>query len=117
MVAIRLLRLTFLNLNVRESRSVLVHQLSKKLTQRIPFKTKGIHVASAFHPTRSMFFAATKKDVRVYDLLKQKLVKKLEPGVREISSLAIHPGGMSFSFWSDTPPPHVLEYTHTSDPL
>lgn len=98
MVAIRLLRLTFLNLNVRESRSVLVHQLSKKLTQRIPFKTKGIHVASAFHPTRSMFFAATKKDVRVYDLLKQKLVKKLEPGVREISSLAIHPGGMSFSF-------------------
>ncbi|KAL1537741.1 Ribosome biogenesis protein 1 [Salvia divinorum] len=76
-----------------ESRSVLVHQLSKKLTQRIPFKTKGIHVTSAFHPTRSMFFAATKKDVRVYDLLKQKLVKKLEPGVREISSLAIHPGG------------------------
>ncbi|XP_042030365.1 ribosome biogenesis protein BOP1 homolog [Salvia splendens] len=76
-----------------ESRSVLVHQLSKKLTQRIPFKTKGIHVSSAFHPTRSMFFAATKKDVRVYDLLKQKLVKKLEPGVREISSLAIHPGG------------------------
>lgn len=76
-----------------ESRSVLIHQLSKGLTQRIPFKTKGIPVSTAFHPTRSIFFTATKKDVRVYDLLKQKLIKKLEAGVREISSVAIHPGG------------------------
>ncbi|KAL0365018.1 UNVERIFIED_CONTAM: Ribosome biogenesis protein BOP1 [Sesamum angustifolium] len=78
---------------VRESRSVLIHQLSKRLTQRIPFKTKGIPVSTAFHPTRSIFFTATKKDVRVYDLLKQKLIKKLDAGVREISSIAIHPGG------------------------
>ncbi|KAL0357188.1 UNVERIFIED_CONTAM: Ribosome biogenesis protein BOP1 [Sesamum calycinum] len=60
---------------------------------RIPFKTKGIPVSTAFHPTRSIFFTATKKDVRVYDLLKQKLIKKLDAGVREISSIAIHPGG------------------------
>ncbi|KAF8411858.1 hypothetical protein HHK36_004417 [Tetracentron sinense] len=33
------------------------------------------------------------KNVRVYDLVKQKLVKKLEAGVREISSIAIHPAG------------------------
>ncbi|KAL0422252.1 UNVERIFIED_CONTAM: Ribosome biogenesis protein BOP1 [Sesamum latifolium] len=85
--------LLFLNLVVRESRAVLIHQLSKRLTQRIPFKTKGIPVSTAFHPTRSIFFTATKKDVRVYDLLKQKLIKKLEAGVREISSIAIHPGG------------------------
>ncbi|KAL8488580.1 hypothetical protein ACS0TY_024748 [Phlomoides rotata] len=76
-----------------ESRSVLIHQLSKKMTQRIPFKTKGIPVSTAFHPTRSIFFTATKKDVRVHDLLKQKLIKKLDSGVREISSLAIHPNG------------------------
>ncbi|KAL0372003.1 UNVERIFIED_CONTAM: Ribosome biogenesis protein BOP1 [Sesamum calycinum] len=61
--------------------------------KRVPFKTKGIPVSTAFHPTRSIFFTATKKDVRVYDLLKQKLIKKLEAGVREISSIAIHPGG------------------------
>ncbi|KAK4401985.1 Ribosome biogenesis protein BOP1 [Sesamum angolense] len=85
--------LLFLDLVVRESRSVLIHQLSKRLTQRIPFKTKGIPVSTAFHPTRSIFFTATKKDVRVYDFLKQKLIKKLEAGVREISSIAIHPGG------------------------
>ncbi|KAL6517766.1 Ribosome biogenesis protein 1 [Orobanche minor] len=76
-----------------ESRSVMIHQLSKRLTQRFPFKTKGIPVSTAFHPTRSMFFTATKKDVRVYDLLKQKLIKKLDGGVREISSIAIHTGG------------------------
>ncbi|KAK4476833.1 hypothetical protein RD792_015993 [Penstemon davidsonii] len=57
------------------------------------FKTKGIPVSIAFHPTRSIFFTATKKVVRVYDLLKQKLIKKLDAGVREISSIAIHPGG------------------------
>ncbi|CAI0427358.1 unnamed protein product [Linum tenue] len=77
----------------RESKSVMIHQLSKKLTQRLPFKLKGIAVSSVFHPTRSIFFAVTKKNVRVYDLLKQKLIKKLETGLREVSSIAIHPGG------------------------
>ncbi|CAI9773280.1 unnamed protein product [Fraxinus pennsylvanica] len=76
-----------------ESRSVLIHQLSKKLTQRIPYKLRGLPVSSAFHPIRSIFFISTKKDVRVYDLLKQKLIKKLEPGVREVSAIAIHPSG------------------------
>lgn len=76
-----------------ESRAILIHQLSKKQTQRIPFKLHGLPVSTAFHPTRSVFFISTKKNVRVYDLLKQKLIKKLEAGVREVSSIAIHPGG------------------------
>ncbi|KAG5528390.1 hypothetical protein RHGRI_029154 [Rhododendron griersonianum] len=78
---------------LRESRAILIHQLSKKVTQRIPFKLHGLPVSSTFHPTRSVFFVSTKKNVRVYDLLKQKLVKKLETGFREVSSIAIHPGG------------------------
>ncbi|KAI5661611.1 hypothetical protein M9H77_20934 [Catharanthus roseus] len=76
-----------------ESRAILVHQLSKRQTQRMPFKLHGLPVSTAFHPTRSIFFISTKKNVRVYDLLKQRLVKKLETGVREVSSIAIHPGG------------------------
>nr|XP_027074742.1 ribosome biogenesis protein BOP1 homolog isoform X2 [Coffea arabica] len=76
-----------------ESKAVLVHQLSKGLTQRIPFKLHGLPVSTAFHPTRSIFFISTKKNVRIYDLLKQRLIKKLETGVREVSSIAIHPGG------------------------
>lgn len=76
-----------------ESRAILIHQLSKKLTQRIPFKLHGLPVSSIFHPTRSIFFISTKKNVRVYDLLKQKLIKKLETGLREVSSIAVHPAG------------------------
>ncbi|KAF2319936.1 hypothetical protein GH714_020728 [Hevea brasiliensis] len=67
--------------------------LSKKLTQRLPFKLRGLPVSSVFHPTRSVFFVATKKNVRVYDLLKHKLIKKLETGLREVSSIAVHPAG------------------------
>ncbi|GAB2295775.1 Ribosome bioproteinsis protein 1 [Dionaea muscipula] len=76
-----------------ESKAIMIHQLSKKVTQRIPFKLHGLPVSSAFHPTRSVFFISTKKNIRVYDLLKQKLIKKLETGFREVSSIAIHPGG------------------------
>ncbi|XP_028064001.1 ribosome biogenesis protein BOP1 homolog [Camellia sinensis] len=76
-----------------ESRAILIHQLSKRLTQRLPFKLHGLPVSSTFHPTRSIFFISTKKNIRVYDLLKQKLIKKLETGLREVSSIAIHPGG------------------------
>lgn len=78
---------------LRESRAILIHQVSKKLTQKIPFKLHGLPVSSVFHPTRSIFFISTKKNVRVYDLLKQKLIKKLETGLREVSSIAIHPAG------------------------
>ncbi|KAH9751122.1 Ribosome biogenesis protein BOP1-like [Citrus sinensis] len=46
-----------------------------------------------FHPTRSIFFVSTKKNIRVYDLLKQRLIKKLETGLKEVSSIAIHPAG------------------------
>ncbi|KAK7412019.1 hypothetical protein VNO78_03465 [Psophocarpus tetragonolobus] len=73
--------------------SVLIHQLSKKLTQKLPFKLHGLAVRSTFHPSRSIFFVCTKKSVRVYDLLKTKLIKKLDTGLREASSIAVHPGG------------------------
>jgi len=83
-----------LTISLRESRAVLIHQLSKKLTQRLPFKLHGLAVRSTFHPSRSIFFVCTKKSVRVYDLLKTKLIKKLDTGLREASSIAVHPGGM-----------------------
>ncbi|KAL9321515.1 hypothetical protein ACSQ67_013354 [Phaseolus vulgaris] len=74
-------------------RAVLIHQLSKKLTQKLPFKLRGLAVRSTFHPSRSIFFVCTKKSVRVYDLLKTKVIKKLDTGLREASSIAVHPGG------------------------
>ena len=87
-------RLCFLTFLSRQSKAILIHQLSKKVTQRIPFKLHGLPVSTAFHPTRSVFFISTKKNVRVYDLLKLKLIKKLESGAREVSSISVHPGGM-----------------------
>ncbi|XP_042463099.1 ribosome biogenesis protein BOP1 homolog isoform X2 [Zingiber officinale] len=76
-----------------DSRAILIHQLSKKHTQNPFKKLHGLPIAAVFHPTRSIFFISTKNHVRVYDLLKQKLVKKLETGLREVSSIAIHPAG------------------------
>ncbi|XP_010508874.1 PREDICTED: ribosome biogenesis protein BOP1 homolog [Camelina sativa] len=77
-----------------ETRGVVLHQLSKKKTQRLPFKIRGLPVCTLFHPSLSYIFVATRKDVRVYNLLKTGLAtKKLETGMREISSMAIHPGG------------------------
>lgn len=87
-----------LNAFLRESRSVLIHQLSKKLTQKLPFKLHGLAVTSTFHPSRSIFFICTKKSVRVYDLLKTKIIKKLDTGLREASSIAVHPGGTIISY-------------------
>ncbi|KAK9725457.1 hypothetical protein RND81_05G145000 [Saponaria officinalis] len=76
-----------------ESRGVVLHQLSKKVSKKAEFKLHGLPVATAFHPNRSIFFIATKKNVRVYDLVKEKFIKNLNSKLREISCLAIHPGG------------------------
>ncbi|XP_042460297.1 ribosome biogenesis protein BOP1 homolog [Zingiber officinale] len=76
-----------------DSRAILIHQLSKKHTQNPFKKLHGLPIAAVFHPTRSIFFISTKNHVRVYDLLKQKLIKKLETGLCEVSSIAIHPSG------------------------
>ncbi|KAI1639561.1 BOP1NT domain-containing protein [Biscogniauxia mediterranea] len=73
--------------------SVLIHTLSKHLSQ-MPFsKLRGIAQTASFHPLRPLFFVATQRSIRCYDLQKQELVRTLQPGARWISSFDIHPGG------------------------
>ncbi|KAI2614072.1 ribosome biogenesis protein erb1 [Hypoxylon fragiforme] len=73
--------------------SVAIHTLSKHLTQ-IPFrKLAGLAQTAAFHPSRPLFFVATQRSIRCYDLQKQELVKNIQPGARWISSFDIHPAG------------------------
>ncbi|ORY66256.1 NUC169 domain-containing protein [Pseudomassariella vexata] len=73
--------------------SVAIHTLSKHLTQ-IPFrKLPGLAQTAQFHPSRPLFFVATQRTIRCYDLQKQELVKALQPGARWISTFDIHPGG------------------------
>ncbi|KAF9611118.1 hypothetical protein IFM89_027018 [Coptis chinensis] len=64
-----------------------------KHLKNIPFKLHGLPVSSVFHPSRTIFFIVTKKAIRVFDLVKRKLIRMLEPGVREVSSITIHPTG------------------------
>lgn len=62
--------------------SVAIHTLSKHLTQ-IPFrKLSGLAQTAHFHPSRPLFFVATQRTVRCYDLQKLELVKVLQPGAK-----------------------------------
>lgn len=76
-----------------QNRSVIIHQISKRRSQ-IPFnRSKGLVQCVLFHPIRPIFFVATQKFVRVYDLVKQSVMKKLFSNAKWISTMAIHPAG------------------------
>lgn len=73
--------------------AVAIHTLSKHLTQ-LPFsRLKGLAQSAQFHPFKPIFFVATQRTIRSYDLSKQELVKVIQPGARWISSFDLHPGG------------------------
>ncbi|KAG1688024.1 hypothetical protein DVH05_004434 [Phytophthora capsici] len=75
------------------SSAVLIHQLSKRKTQNPFQKSVGQVQCVLFHPSKPFFFHATQRHVRVYNLVKQSIVKKLSSGVKWISSMAVHPNG------------------------
>ena len=76
-----------------QSSAVAIHTLSKHLTQ-LPFRRlKGLAQTAQFHPSKPIFFVATQRLIRSYDLSKQELLKIIQPGARWISSMDIHPGG------------------------
>ncbi|KAK9459259.1 BOP1NT-domain-containing protein [Lipomyces oligophaga] len=75
------------------NQAVLVHQLSKHVTQSPFRKSKGIVQQAQFHPFKPMLYVATQRYVRIYDLSTQTLAKALQPGARWLSSFDIHPQG------------------------
>nr|XP_060632012.1 ribosome biogenesis protein BOP1 [Anolis sagrei ordinatus] len=72
---------------------VLIHQASKRWSQAPFRRSKGQVQRVLFHPLRPFFFVATQRFVRVYNLLKQELTKKLQANCKWVSSMALHPGG------------------------
>jgi ribosome biogenesis protein ERB1 len=75
------------------STAIAIHTLSKHQTQ-YPFKRlKGLAQSVCFHPSKPLFFVATRQRVRIYDLQAQKMEKELMPGARWISSISLHPQG------------------------
>ena len=73
--------------------AVLIHQLSRGNSQQPFSKAKGEAQVACFHPNKPFLFVATQQHIRVYNLIKQSMVKRLVSGCRWISSLDIHPSG------------------------
>jgi ribosome biogenesis protein ERB1 len=73
--------------------AVLIHQLSKGISQQPFSKAKGEAQLACFHPNKPFLFVASQQHVRVYHLVKQSMIKRLMSGCRWISSLDIHPSG------------------------
>ncbi|RCI14277.1 hypothetical protein L249_5952 [Ophiocordyceps polyrhachis-furcata BCC 54312] len=73
--------------------SVLIHMLSKHQSQVPMRRLSGLAQAAQFHPSKPLFFVATQRKIRCYDLQRQEMVKVMQPGARWISSLDVHPGG------------------------
>jgi ribosome biogenesis protein ERB1 len=74
-------------------RSVLMHQITKHSTQAPFSRLKGVVQCVAFHPTRPHFLVATERAVRIYDLMAKGMIKQLQPNVRHVSSVDVHPMG------------------------
>ena len=73
--------------------SVAIHTIAQHRTQ-MPFrKLSNLPQTAQFHPERPLLFLATKQTIRVWDLQKMEMVKKVEPGARIISSFDLHPSG------------------------
>lgn len=76
-----------------KSRSVVIHHLSRRKSQ-VPFKkSKGIVQKVLFHPLKPYFFVGTQKYIRVYNLVKRELTKKLISTANQLSSMDVHPKG------------------------
>ncbi|KAI4181629.1 MAG: hypothetical protein L6R41_006511 [Letrouitia leprolyta] len=76
-----------------QTSAVAIHTLSKHLTQQPFRRLKGLPQSAHFHPSKPIFFVATQRSIRSYDLSKQELLKIIQPGARWISSFDIHPLG------------------------
>jgi ribosome biogenesis protein ERB1 len=75
------------------AKTVYIHQLSKANSQK-PFSKKKGHIQRVlFHPTLPQFFVATQQHIRVYDLAKCQLQKKLFSGSKSISCMQLDTHG------------------------
>lgn len=73
--------------------SVIMHQMSRQKSVRPFAKMTGSVQQVTFHPIKPVLFVATQRYVKVYDLVKQVLIKKLLTNVKHVSSLDVHQGG------------------------
>jgi ribosome biogenesis protein ERB1 len=77
----------------RGAKAVCIHQLSKAKTQSPFKKSPGAVQSISFHPSRPFFFVATQQQVKVFDLVAQKLMKKLLTNCKWVSCISVHGSG------------------------
>lgn len=71
-----------------------MHQVSRRATQNPFRKLKMRAVRAIFHPSKPLLFVASQNGVRIYDLAKQSLARRLgAPSSAAVTSLAVHPSG------------------------
>lgn len=75
------------------TKCVAIHQVSKAKTQTPFKKNPGLVQTVAFHPSRPFIFVATQQHVKIFNLVEQKLVKRLITGCKWVSCMAVHPSG------------------------
>eukprot|EP00803_Ostreobium_quekettii_P002581 evm.model.scf_1029.3 EVM.evm.TU.scf_1029.3 scf_1029:39095-48452(-) len=75
------------------SQAVIIHRLSRRASQNPFRKSKGHIVRVLFHTTKPMLFVQTDNHVRVYNLVKQTLAKKLSGSRGTMTCMAVHSGG------------------------
>ena len=75
------------------SSPVLIHNVQQQTSQKPFNKSRGLIQQVEFHPTRPFFFVLSQRYIRVYNLVKQAMVKKLMCSVKWASSMSIHPKG------------------------
>lgn len=74
--------------------AVYIHSIQRQHSQN-PFSAKNRDIQRvAFHPSQPIFFVASKTSIRVYNLKTQTLMKRLNPGCKWISNIAVHPAGL-----------------------
>ncbi|KAA6364741.1 MAG: putative ribosome biogenesis protein bop1, partial [Streblomastix strix] len=72
--------------------TLLIHNIRKRESVKPTAKTKHI-IAGCFHPKKPQFFVANDKHIEIYSLDKGQAVRRLHGGMRQITSISIHPQG------------------------
>jgi len=94
---------------VNESAALLVHRLSSKITQKPFSKPLGTLQDVHFHPSRPFLIVVSKMWIRIYNLQRQVLFKKMRTTSHHLAKIAVHPSGDHFligtydahTFWYD----------------
>ncbi|KAI6204008.1 Ribosome biogenesis protein BOP1-like protein [Aphelenchoides besseyi] len=74
-------------------KTVYIHRISTCSSQKPFSKPKGQVQQVLFHPTKPQFFVATMQYIRLYDLAKCTLLKKISTGTKWLSSIQLDPHG------------------------